>query len=178
MSFIDRIYRSAKADNSYWNLAKTLFHTSVFWFVFLYYLPSWVFWGEEQLAIPHFQAFPILGWVLFALFGTLGISSGITMSWIGKGTPLPTDCPNQLVIKGPYKIVRNPMAVAGIGQAICVGLITGSYMTIVYALSGAFFWHFAIRPSEERDLEKRFGSDFINYKKKVWCWFPNIFTKK
>jgi protein-S-isoprenylcysteine O-methyltransferase Ste14 len=174
MPLIDKIYRAANPGNKTWNLLKTLFHTAVFWTVFLFLLPQLIVWGEGELGIPGFSPMPVLGWIGFGLLGCLGISSGVTMSWIGQGTPLPTDCPNQLVIKGPYRIFRNPMAVAGIGQAICMGLILGSWMTIVYALSGAFFWHFAVRPSEERDLYKRFGEDYRRYQKAVWCWIPNF----
>lgn len=171
---IDKIYRAANPSNKTWNLLKTLFHTSVFWLIFLYLLPMLIVWGEGQLGIIAFRPQPLFGWICFALFGSLGISSGITMSWIGQGTPLPTDCPNRLVVKGPYRIVRNPMAVAGIGQAICVGLILGSWMTILYALSGAVFWHTAVRPSEERDLYKRFGEEYRRYQQKIWCWLPSF----
>jgi len=93
---------------------------------------------------------------------------------LGKGTPLPLDCPNQLVIKGPYKFVRNPMAVAGIGQGVSVGVIFGSYLVIIYALSGAFLWHLLVRPIEEKDLEERFGKAYLDYKLNTRCWIPRL----
>lgn len=115
-----------------------------------------------------------IGWVFFFLFSVLGVFSGYTMSWLGKGTPLPLDCPNELVILGPYKVVRNPMAVAGIGQAVSFGVIYGSFMIIFYALSGAVLWHLIVRPLEERDLEVRFGQPYLDYKKTVLCWLPRF----
>jgi len=96
------------------------------------------------------------------------------MSWLGKGTPLPLDCPNELVIKGPYKVVRNPMAVAGISQGICVGIILGSFLVIIYAILGGLLWHLFVKPVEEKDLEERFGKSYLDYKKKVKCWIPRI----
>ena len=174
MKIFDSIFKTATSQNRAWNLIKTFFQTSVFWTVFLWFLPKGILRIEEYLNIDGFNSVPILGWSFFIIFSFIGISSGITMSWIGRGTPLPMDCPNQLVIKGPYKFVRNPMAVAGIGQGISVGLILGSVLVIFYSLSGAFLWHVLVRPSEERDLEKRFGNSFLEYKESVRCWIPRF----
>lgn len=96
------------------------------------------------------------------------------MSTIGKGTPLPFDCAQKLVIKGPYKYVRNPMAVAGIGQALSIGLYFGSFLILIYALSGAVLWHVLVKPSEEKDLQNRFGNEYLVYKQKVKCWIPSF----
>ena len=35
----------------------------------------------------------------------------------GRGTPIPIDPPRQLVVRGPYRVIRNPMAV-GVGIAL------------------------------------------------------------
>lgn len=64
------------------------------------------------------------------------------------------------------------MAVAGIGQGISVGIITGSWLVIIYAISGAFLWHYFVRPDEEDDLETRFGYHFKEYKERVGLWWP------
>jgi len=168
------IFKPSKSDSQAWNLTKTLIHTSLFWLIFLILLTNLKAYVEASQNNFVFQSMPILGWILFALLGMLGLYSGYTMSWIGRGTPLPMDCPNKLVVKGPYRFVRNPMAVAGIGQGVAVGIILGSYGTITYALCGAFIWHFAVRPTEEVDLELRFGEDYINYKKKIKCWIPRF----
>jgi protein-S-isoprenylcysteine O-methyltransferase Ste14 len=61
------------------------------------------------------------------------------------------------VLAGPYRHVRNPMAVAGIAQGVAVALWLGSWAVLLYAVSGALLWHMAIRSAEERDLAERFG---------------------
>jgi protein-S-isoprenylcysteine O-methyltransferase Ste14 len=96
------------------------------------------------------------------------------MSIIGQGTPLPIDCPNQLVVKGPYRFVRNPMALAGIGQGVSIGWYFGSFIIILYALSGAVLWHILVRPEEEKDLAQRFGNSYLEYQQKVKCWIPRF----
>lgn len=129
---------------------------------------------ELNTGINGFLAQKEIGWILFLTFSLIGIYSGYTMSWRGKGTPLPLDCPNKLVIEGPYKIVRNPMAIAGIGQGISVGIILGSYTIILYSISGAILWHIMVRPIEEKDLEQRFGKTYLEYKSRIRCWIPNF----
>lgn len=170
------LFQPATSKNKIWNLTKTFLQTVVFWLVFLYLIPLGILEIESIIGIKGFSTQKKIGWILFLFFSCLGIYSGYTMSWIGKGTPLPIDCPNQLVIEGPYKFVRNPMAIAGIGQGICVGLILGSYSVIFYSLSGAFLWHILVRPIEEKDLEERFKQSYLDYKSQIKCWIPK-FTK-
>lgn len=167
-------FRPAVSRNTSWNLAKTAFQTAVFWFIFLGVLPQQILKLESALEWPSFSFPGFIAWPLLLVFSVLGVYSGYTMSRLGKGTPLPTDCANELVVQGPYKIVRNPMAVAGIGQGVCIGLILGSWSVVVYAFAGAILWHIVVRPSEEADLKKRFGDAYILYKQQVKCWIPRL----
>lgn len=166
------IFNPSATKSNWTNLLKTFSQIIVFWLFFLYIIPNGIVVFQSYLSIRDFFRFELGGWILFFCCSILGLYSGWTMSWKGKGTPLPMDCPNILVIDGPYKYVRNPMAVAGIGQGISVGLILGSWLVILYAISGAFLWHYFVRPAEEADLECRFGNDFNEYKKKIGLWWP------
>ncbi|WP_286178349.1 methyltransferase family protein [Rhodopirellula sp. JC639] len=78
----------------------------------------------------------------------------------GGGTPLPTATAPRLVVAGPYRFVRNPLALAGILQGIAVGWLLGSVPVIVYSLTGIFAWHVFVRPAEEQDLLDRFGTRY------------------
>jgi protein-S-isoprenylcysteine O-methyltransferase Ste14 len=82
--------------------------------------------------------------------------------------------PNRLVVAGPYRWVRNPMALAGIAQGVAVGLITASWLVVIYALAGSLVWNHIVRPYEEADLEKRFGAAFLRYRMHVRCWVPRF----
>jgi protein-S-isoprenylcysteine O-methyltransferase Ste14 len=96
------------------------------------------------------------------------------MSTFGRGTPLPSAMASDLVVRGPYRFVRNPMAVAGIVQGAAVGLMLSSWLVVVYAVCGSLVWNYAIRPHEERDLEQRFGEEFRRYRAAVRCWCPRF----
>jgi len=162
------MFHPATSTNRYWNLFKTFLQTLVFWGVLLYVIPSFI----AKIEFGAFEPMPVLGWIVFVLCGALGLYTGFTMSWKGEGTPLPTDCPRALVVSGPYQYVRNPMAVAGIGQGVAVALILGSSLVVLYALAGALLWHFAVRPIEEKDLKSRFGESYDEYKQTTRCWLP------
>lgn len=170
--------REARPATGVWNLAKTFAQTIVFWTVFLFLLPALVYYVETTLGLAwwRFANLPgmILGGVLFALGGSLGLTSGAVMALKGRGTPLPIDCPREMVVAGPYRYVRNPMAIAGLGQGVAVGLFLGSPAVIIYALVGGPVWNYLVRPAEEQDLEQRFGESFHAYRSAVHCWWPRI----
>ena len=148
----------------------------IFWGVFLAAIPFTIAFVEEQwsLEIPFPSATRTVGLVAFLLASGLGLWAAATMSTIGAGTPLPSAMPNRLVIAGPYRFVRNPMAVSGIVQGIAVGLMLSSWLVIVYAVAGSLVWNFAVRPLEEADLDARFGDEFRRYRASVRCWWPRF----
>ena len=90
----------------------------------------------------------------------------------GKGTPLPAMTASELVVRGPYRFVRNPMAVAGAAQTIGVGIMLQTWSVFVAAVGGAAFWHLVIRPVEEADLLDRFGASYEHYRRTTRCWVP------
>lgn len=153
------------------NAAKTLIQIACIWSLTLILIPILILHAFEQPLTPSLS-FRSLAIVLFAAFSVLGLASAFFMVRDGAGTPIPLDQTNRLVISGPYSIVRNPMAIAGIGQGLCVAIFFQSLHLVVYALLGAIVWHVLVRPIEERDLESRFGEAFIQYRNSVRCWLP------
>lgn len=93
---------------------------------------------------------------------------------IGKGTLAPWDPPKKLVVAGAYGYVRNPM-ISGV-----LMIVLGE--TLIFAsieLFILFFLFFIVNHvyfvySEEPGLEKRFGNDYIVYKKNVPRWIPRL----
>ena len=143
-----------------------------FWGFFLVVAPLVIAWLEQRwgLRVEAPLAYP--GLALLVLASALGVWSAITMATVGRGTPLPSAMPASLVVAGPYRWVRNPMAVAGIVQGVAVGLVLSSWLVVAYALIGSVLWNYAVRPREEADLAQRFGDDYAEYRDTVRCWVP------
>ncbi|GAB3620414.1 isoprenylcysteine carboxylmethyltransferase family protein [Glutamicibacter endophyticus] len=169
-------FRKAPIATTRAHLLRTLRQMAIFWIVFLALIPAMIWYYEHRLALgaPWHSAVAGFGYGLLILGSVAAIWSAATMSRLGDGTPLPSAMPTRLVIAGPYRWIRNPMAAASITQGIAVGLIVGSWLTVIYALAGAAVWNWAIRPVEENDLHERFGASFHSYQEHVACWIPRL----
>jgi protein-S-isoprenylcysteine O-methyltransferase Ste14 len=167
-------FRRARSATPNWNLAKTAIQIVVFWGVFLFVLPPWLVHVSSRLGIPTYVSpgARVLAVILFVGASTLGLASGFMMAIGGQGTPLPLDAPRTLVVSGPYRWVRNPMAIAGLAQGLAVAVWHGSVVVFAYVVAGGLLWHGVVRPREEADLERTFGAAFAEYKQTVPLWLP------
>jgi len=173
-----RCGREARPAPAGWNLAKTFAQLVVFWSTFLFILPAVVYRIETCLTLDRWRftdtAWRVPSIVAFTAASALGGWSAAVMAVCGSGTPLPADCPRRLVVAGPYRFVRNPMAIAGLTQGAAVGAFLGSPLVLLYVLVGGPLWNFFVRRWEEADLELRFGSAFNRYREAVRCWVPRL----
>lgn len=171
-------FRNAQPGPVTRHLAATAVQLVVFWGLFLGVIPLVVAMLERRwglhVAMP--PAVVVAGIVVFGLASALGLWSAFAMSTRGAGTPLPSAATTRLVISGPYRFVRNPMAIAGIVQGAAVGLITQSWLVVAYAIAGSVVWNWLVRPVEEADLAAKFGVDYEAYRARVRCWIPRFST--
>jgi protein-S-isoprenylcysteine O-methyltransferase Ste14 len=158
------------------HLRRSLAQLVVFWTTFFVVVPLLLMWVEERLHLSwdalDNQGVRLTGGVLFLVGSAIGLWSCVTMALLGKGTPLPAETARELVVAGPYRWVRNPMALGGLLQTAGVGLVVGSWMVVVVAVAGALVWNLLIRPTEEADLAARFGEPYQRYAEQVRCWIP------
>jgi protein-S-isoprenylcysteine O-methyltransferase Ste14 len=164
------------------HVAATLAQTAVFWTTFLYLLPELVAAAENQLSLPSLHQFvphgQVIGATLFVAASALGLWTGILMAVRGRGTPLPLAAARELVCVGPYRVIRNPMALAGILQGVAVGLWRESVAVVLYALAGALLWHVTARVAEETFLTERFATSFRAYRERVPLWLPRLLPRR
>jgi protein-S-isoprenylcysteine O-methyltransferase Ste14 len=111
--------------------------------------------------------------------GGLLIAAGLAMLvWtvvlfdrVGEGT-LAIGSPVKLVVRGPYRHVRNPMMTSVFGIQLGTAIAFASPW-----LFGWFAFFFicvliAIRTVEEPHLRRRFGADYDEYRRHVPRWIP------
>jgi protein-S-isoprenylcysteine O-methyltransferase Ste14 len=90
----------------------------------------------------------------------------------GKGTLAPWDPPRVLVLRGPYRLVRNPM-ISGV-----IFILFGQALTLLSPLHGVWAAAFLmlnlvyIPLMEEPQLERRFGEAYREYRRHVGRFLP------
>jgi protein-S-isoprenylcysteine O-methyltransferase Ste14 len=90
----------------------------------------------------------------------------------GRGTPAPVAPPDQLVVSGQYRVVRNPIYVALVAVVIGQALLLSRVILILYAMALWGFFHAWVLGIEEPDLRRRFGASYEAYCSRVWRWLP------
>jgi protein-S-isoprenylcysteine O-methyltransferase Ste14 len=106
-----------------------------------------------------------------ALFALWCILSFI---FIGRGTPAPFDPPRRLVIRGPYRFVRNPMYI-GAGFALAgAALYYQSAALLGYIGLLLLITHTFVVVYEEPTLRRMFGNDYEEYCARTGRWWPRL----
>lgn len=138
----------------------------------LVFVPSRVLsWSGIALPI-HYGLWQGAGMVVGAAGAAVALSCVLTFAFVGKGTPAPFDPPRRLVVRGPYRFVRNPMYIgAGLAlggaalfyQSLALGGYTGLFLLTTHAFVVVY---------EEPTLRKTFGDDYAAYCRQVRRWWP------
>lgn len=112
---------------------------------------------------------------LLAGAGTLLVLSCIVVFVrVGRGTPALFDPPREFVAVGPYRYVRNPMYLGGLGLILGSGLMLRSAAVVCLTLVLAALVHLLVVLYEEPSLEKRFEASYRAYKLAVPRWLPDF----
>jgi protein-S-isoprenylcysteine O-methyltransferase Ste14 len=148
------------------------------WLVFFFLIPAIIYYYEGRSGLRRYRftsrEWRTRGVTLFMFGWILAYTSAAFMVVYGEGTPLPADATRKLVVAGPYRYVRNPMAIGSFAQGFAVAFFLGSPAVTLYVLVGAVGWNYVVRPWEESDLEWRFGKAYVDYRDHVRCWIPNL----
>jgi len=174
-SLAGSIYAVATGDKQRRNFVKALMPLILYVIIALFILAS--FWVDRWLALPVFR-FTWWGIGLFVLLLLLGF---VINAWIivtfrrASGTPMPFKPPPKLITTGIYAHVRNPMAIAGILIGEGLGFLLGSLSLILIFIPLLTLLGFLyLKAVEERELELRFGKEYLEYKKRVPMFIPKF----
>lgn len=151
---------------------RTLVYATTFVGALLVFLPRLVLPGASLTRPETLGAPQVAGMAVTAAGAALVLWCLSSFVFIGKGTPAPFDPPRRLVVRGPYRFVRNPMYI-GAGLALVgAALFYRSSGLLVYAGAFLLVLHLFVVFHEEPTLERLFGEDYAAYGRRVRRWLP------
>jgi protein-S-isoprenylcysteine O-methyltransferase Ste14 len=177
-SVAEFVYRVATKPDSrrvLWSVAGALF-----WYgavAIMVILAPWLdkTWGL-RLSIP----LPVrlsVGIVLLVI-GIPMVFWTITKFLRTKGTPIPFNPPPKLVVNGLYRVVRNPMHLGWTVTLIGLALLMQSFTLLVIFIPLFILVHVVyLKSIEEKELEKKFGQAYLDYRRRVPMFIPLLIRK-
>jgi len=137
-------------------------------------IPSLLLWIEGDINPGWGRgAVPIMAGVALIVPGVvLAVHTMRLFHTYGKGTPAPWAPPGRLVVRGAYRYMRNPMLTGIICILFGESTVLGSdnilaWAALMFVANHVYFIFF-----EEPGLERRFGEEYLRYKREVPRWLP------
>jgi len=96
-----------------------------------------------------------------------------------RGSPVPLNPPKELVTTGLYSRIRNPMLLGWFIMLLGVGILLNSFSLIfiftpLFILANILY----VKTIEEKEMEKKFGKQYLEYKKSVPMFIPRFGKRK
>jgi protein-S-isoprenylcysteine O-methyltransferase Ste14 len=131
---------------------------------------SWIGWTRH----PQNPGLTIISIVICLLGVTLLVWTNRLFIGKGRGTLAPWDPPRKFIAEGPYRHVRNPMII-GVwlvlaAEAIFFQSAGITFWALFFMLANVIYYPL----KEEKDLIKRFGDDYWEYRRNVPAWIPRL----
>ena len=164
----------ASGGPSPWSLlARNLFWTLAFPGVFAGYIP-WRFFGLRDATLDPPGAMQLAGLALVATGAVLLGACIVEFARSGRGTLSPVDPPRELVVKGLYRYVRNPMYLSVATIVAGEALLARSAALAVYGAVWFVCVTLFVIGYEEPTLRQRFGGAYDEYTRRVGRWIPTV----
>ncbi len=152
----------------------------IFWIVIPFFIIVVSSYINPGLHLPKFYyglINPVIG-LLFIVIGWLFANWTVKVQFsLGRGTPIPLMATQKLIIKRPYNYCRNPMTLGTtlfyLGVAIWLGSLSAIGLGLVYPVGILIY----IKLIEEKELEERFGSEYLEYKKRTPFLIPRLWKR-
>jgi protein-S-isoprenylcysteine O-methyltransferase Ste14 len=135
-------------------------------------VPWWLTRWQMDAAFP--VPVPITGAVLTAAGAAALLAAFAQFAIQGRGTPAPPLPTGQLVVRGLYRYIRNPMYLAVLAVITGQGLLLSRPVLLGYAAAvGAAFIAF-VYGYEQPTLARRYGAQYEAYRRAVPGWRPRL----
>ena len=141
--------------------------------------PPLVYLGSIVLGVIFHFIWPIalLPRGVSPLFGALVALLAIALfvfavrTFRAAGTPVPARKPTTAIVRtGPYRFSRNPIYLAFSLLQLGVAIWVDSLWLLGTLVAAVALIHYVVIPREEQYLERRFGSQYLEYKASVRRW--------
>jgi len=153
-------------------LVRAITYAALFIGFVLVYLPG-RFLSWSGIVAPATTGAPQVAGMIMVTIGTvIALWCVFTFVFIGKGTPAPFDPPRKLVIRGPYRFVRNPMYIDAGMTLAGAALYYESLSIFFYACLFFLVTHLFVVLYEELTLRRTFGDEYDAYFRRVRRWLP------
>ena len=87
------------------------------------------------------------------------------------GTPVPARKPTTVIVStGPYRFTRNPIYLAFSLLQLGIAIWVNSLWLLATLVGAVAVIHYVVIPKEEEYLERRFGAQYLDYKRSVRRW--------
>jgi protein-S-isoprenylcysteine O-methyltransferase Ste14 len=144
-------------------------------------IPGLIVWWAD-VRWPNYDS-PVTIGLLVA--GCLLIACGVGMLFwtvylfdrVGKGTLGVGEVmgqPINLVVRGPYRHVRNPMISGVVAILLGEAAVAASWWLLLWAAIFFTALTTSIQLWEEPHLAKRFGQEYVTYRRNVPRWIPRV----
>jgi len=141
--------------------------------LFAGYVP-WRFFGLAHVQIDLNRPAHIVGLIAVAVGAALLITCIWEFARSGRGTLAPVDPPRELVVRGLYRYVRNPMYLSVTMIVLGEVLLTRSRGLLIYWAVWFVAVNLFVMGYEEPTLRRRFGESYERYTKEVGRWLPRV----
>ena len=116
----------------------------------------------------------ITGAVLIAAGAVALLAAFAQFAIQGRGTPAPPAPTEQLVVRGLYRYVRNPMYLAVLAVITGQALLLSRPVLLGYAAAVAAAFITFVYGYEQPTLARRYGAQYEAYRRAVPGWWPRL----
>jgi protein-S-isoprenylcysteine O-methyltransferase Ste14 len=158
-------------------LMAVIFGGIFFWIIIPFFIVVGSVFMDPWLSLPRFfhrsvntiiaLVFMVVGW----LFANWTVKVQFSL---GKGTPIPLMATQKLVVERPYTYCRNPMTLGTTAFYLGIAIWTGSLSALILALIYPVGISIYIKLFEEKELEQRFGLEYLEYKRRTPFLIPRF----
>ena len=179
MSLTDRwaefIYRIATTKNKLKIIITPI--GIIFWFSLSVVFVLASLWLDKLLPV-HLLISPPIN--LFLSVPLLVIGSSLSLWTVynffrARGSPVPLNPPKELVTTGLYSRVRNPMLLGWFILLFGLGILLNS-ISLVFIFTPLFILInvLYVKTVEEKEMERKFGQQYLKYKESVPMFIPRF----